>query len=56
MIKRLFFLSGIIAFLLTCAVMWLWYAPMQESSEKQNQIEAIPIDTLSAIRSDTLHQ
>ena len=32
MFKRLFFLSGIIAFLLTCVVMWFWYLPGQEAT------------------------
>ncbi|MGB0368102.1 MAG: hypothetical protein ACPGD8_01780 [Flavobacteriales bacterium] len=27
MFKRLFILSGVIAFLLACAMMWFWYLP-----------------------------
>jgi hypothetical protein len=46
MFKRLFFFSGIIAFLLACAVMWLWYIPRQEAL-KQSTVQGVAVDTLS---------
>jgi hypothetical protein len=31
MFKRLLFFSFIVAFILSCLVMWLWYLPKQEA-------------------------
>ena len=55
MAKRLFYLSGIIAFLLTCAVMWFWYLPMQERSDGTHQVKTPLSDTLHSDKRDTLH-
>lgn len=52
MFKRLFFLSGIIAFLLACAMMWFWYLPNQAASTPmetdQTDVIALPSDSSNA--------
>ncbi len=45
MFKRLFFFSGIIAFLLACGVMWFWYLPRQEAL-KQSTVQSVSADSL----------
>jgi hypothetical protein len=50
MFKRLFFLSGIIAFVLACVVMWFWYLP-------NHPAEVVPVNQPAAdsvINSDTI--
>jgi len=56
MFKRIFFLSGIIALFLTCALMWFWYLPQQEQKNavKPNDTEVVMVDTVSNAVSDTL--
>ncbi len=49
MFKRLFLLSGIIAFVLACATMWFWYLPMKEVEKKTNPI---PIEELELDSAD----
>ncbi|MCF8463455.1 MAG: hypothetical protein K9G41_01335 [Flavobacteriales bacterium] len=44
MFKRLFFLSGIIAFLLSCALMYFWYLPnhpTEKSVSTEQEVETI---------------
>jgi len=53
MFKRLFFLSGVIAFLLTCFVMWFWYLPKQEAIEVGTASTEMAADT-AAIVTDTI--
>jgi len=44
MFKRLFFLSGIIAFLLACALMYFWYLP-NHSIENSAPVEAEEVES-----------
>lgn len=56
MFKRLFILSGIIAFLLACAMMWFWYLPMKDRENQNETIEvsAVPADSSEVLEPDTL--
>ncbi len=49
MFKRLFLLSGIIAFVLACATMWFWYLPMKEVEQEANPV---PIEELELDSAD----
>jgi cytochrome c-type biogenesis protein CcmH/NrfG len=53
MFKRLFFLSGIIAFVLACALMYFWYLPYQSTSvpnkADQEEVSSLPSDSLSGM-------
>lgn len=55
MFKRLFLLSGILAFFLACAMMWFWYLPMKEV-ESQSEIQPTEnqIDTTAAVKTDSI--
>lgn len=46
MFKRMFFLSGIIAFILAILTMWFWYLPTQEK-KSTIETEAAPPDSLN---------
>ncbi|MCF8460162.1 MAG: hypothetical protein K9G46_05520 [Flavobacteriales bacterium] len=50
MFKRLFFLSGIIAFLLACALMYFWYLPNHQN-ENATSIETEAVTS----EPDSLH-
>jgi hypothetical protein len=58
MFKRLFILSGIIAFFISCAMMWFWYLPMKEQENQNKSIEkvAVPTDSTEAVVPRTLTQ
>ena len=58
MFKRLFILSGIIAFFISCAMMWFWYLPMKEQENQNKSIEkvAVPADSTEALPPRTLTQ
>jgi flagellar basal body-associated protein FliL len=40
MFKRLFILSGIIAFILAALTMWFWYLPKQQQQQVEQEIPA----------------
>jgi len=51
MFKRLFFLSGIVAFMLACAMMYFWYLPSLTTTEdvgeteQEKEVGVYPIDS-----------
>lgn len=45
MFKRLFLLSGVIAFVLAALTMWLWYIPMQREALDVDK-GSVPADTV----------
>jgi hypothetical protein len=53
MFKRLFFLSGIIAFVLACALMYFWYLPNHQttvpSTTDIEEVTALESDSVDAI-------
>jgi len=54
MFKRLFLLSGIIAFLLACALMFFWYLPNHSSESLANPEQEVNVEVVST-ESDSLH-
>lgn len=52
MFKRLFFLSGIIAFLLACGTMYFWYLPSQQPT--QSTIVPEEVETELSAQTDSL--
>ena len=55
MFKRLFLLSGILAFFLACAMMWFWYLPMKEA-QTQSEIQSTEnqLDTTAVVKTDSI--
>ena len=56
MFKRLFILSGLIAFLLAGAMMWFWYLPMKELEKQQTEMPKADIqaDTTAIAKTDSI--
>ncbi|MCF8277249.1 MAG: hypothetical protein K9J17_10995 [Flavobacteriales bacterium] len=46
MFKRLFLVSGIVAFVLAMLTMWFWYLPRQASIDSAAEQSVIPVDSL----------
>ena len=51
MFKRLFFFSGIIAFVLACALMYFWYLPNHTEETVVTEQEAVDV----ALDTDSLN-
>jgi hypothetical protein len=56
MFKRLFIISGIIAFLLAGAMMWFWYLPMKEMEKQQLEAQQVEnqVDTIAVAKTDSI--
>jgi hypothetical protein len=54
MFKRLFLLSGLIAFLLACALMYFWYLPNHSSENLASPEQEVSEEVLTT-ESDSLH-
>ncbi|MDB4655695.1 hypothetical protein OAE48_02500 [Flavobacteriales bacterium] len=54
MFKRLFLLSGILAFFLACAMMWFWYLPKEVESQSKSQTTENQIDTTAVVKTDSI--
>lgn len=55
MFKRLFLLSGVVAFLLACATMFFWYLPREKAKKSLNkELNQSQLDSVSVIKTDSV--